>query len=313
MIERKFIQESIKRLRVKDFVEKELEKAGVVNVEIQKTTLATRIGIVAERPGLVIGRKGGSIKSISESLQKNLGIENPQIEVADVSVPNLEPTVMAGYIKRMVERGIKRKRVMQTALSKIMAAGAMGAEIVIDGPVSRGGRSRKERISAGYMKKAGDSVKLIKKTQIQAKLKLGVLGITVKIVPPDVVFPDKIIIKAPEVIVEDVEEETTETPTKVEEKTEEVSAVKDIAEEVKPQEAEKETAKEALKEVAEETIKEAKKEPVKEEKPKAEETKKPEVKETIKEEAKKEEKKAEDKPKETKKVEEKPKEEVKEE
>ena len=84
MIERKFIKESIKRLKTKEYVKKTLEKAGIVDVDIQRTTLNTRIGIVAERPGLVIGRKGSSIKELSEAVEKNLGIENPQVEVADV-------------------------------------------------------------------------------------------------------------------------------------------------------------------------------------------------------------------------------------
>jgi len=140
---------------------------------------------------------------------------------------------------------------MKIALSKVMGAGAMGAEIIVDGTQSKGSRSRKLRESAGYIKKAGDSVKLVKEAKEQAVLKQGVLGITVKIVPPNVVFPDKIIIKKESGLVELAEEITPTPEEKKAAEKEKSTGVKELAEEVKPTKAEKETAKEALKEVTE--------------------------------------------------------------
>lgn len=192
MIERKFIKEAKKRLKATDYIRKELEKAGVVDIDIQRTTIATRIGIVAERPGLVIGRKGKTIKDLSEAIQEELGIENPQLEVADVTSPSLEPRVIARWIKRMLERGMKPKRVTKRALQRVMEAGATGAEIIIKGTPSKGSRGRKERAAGGYLKKAGEVVHEIRKSKDQALLKQGVLGITVRIVPPELIFPDRI-------------------------------------------------------------------------------------------------------------------------
>ena len=255
MIERKFIKESMKRLKTKEFVEKKLEKAGIIDVDIQRTTLSTRIGITAERPGLVIGRKGGGIKDLAEQIEKQIGIENPQIEVTDVSQPNLQPKVITNYIKRALERGNKPKRVAKAAISKIMKSGAMGAEVLIIGTSGKGGRSRKEREFAGYMKKAGDSVKQIRVAKEQAKLKQGALGITVRIVPPDVIFPDKIIIKKASGLKELAEEAIpTQEETKAAEQEKTSKGLEKLAEEVKSTKAEEKTTKEALKIVAEDTI-----------------------------------------------------------
>ena len=255
MIERKFLKEAMKRLKTKEFVEKKLEKAGIINVDIQRTTLSTRIGITAERPGIVIGRKGGGIKDLAEQIEKEIGIENPQIEVTDVAQPNLQPKVITNFIKRALERGNKPKRVAKIALSKIMKAGAMGAEIIIVGTSGKGGRSRKEREFAGYMKKAGDPVKQIRVAKEQAKLKQGALGITVRIVPPDVVFPDKIVIKK-ESGLKEIIEETTPSPeeTKAAEEAKTSKGMEELSEEVKPTKAEEKTTKEALKEVVENIV-----------------------------------------------------------
>ncbi|MEM0372661.1 MAG: 30S ribosomal protein S3 [archaeon] len=260
MIERKFIKESIKRVKAKDYIKKTLEKAGIIDVDIQRTTLNTRIGVVAERPGLVIGRKGGSIKDLSDAMERDLGIENPQIEVADVSRPNLEPAVVARMIKRMIEKGMKPKKVLKAAAFKVMSAGAQGTEIIIDGSPSKGMRSKKDRIQVGYIKKAGDAVKFIREARDQALQKQGIMGITVRIVPPEVVFPDKITLKK-ETIAEIAEEtEPTAGEKKAAESVALESGVAELSEEVKPTPAEKETAAEALKEVAKEAKKSQKKE-----------------------------------------------------
>lgn len=196
MIERTFVDEAIKKLKAKEHIMANLEKAGVVDVNIQRTTLATRISVIAERPGLIIGRKGQTIRELSESVEKILGIENPQIEVVDVPNPALEPAVIAGWIKRALEKGLKPKKVIQRALEKVMSAGALGAEIYVKGKLAgKGAIARKERVAAGYMKKAGDTARKVKKVYTQALLKQGIIGIMVAIAPPDAMFTDKVAVK----------------------------------------------------------------------------------------------------------------------
>jgi small subunit ribosomal protein S3 len=196
MIEKKFIKENTRMIKVEDYVKRELEKAGIIDVDIQRSTLATRIGIIAENPGLIIGRKGKTIQDLTADLQKNLGIENPQIEVSDVQNASLEPKIIGRWIARMLERGLKPKRVIQKAAERVMAAGALGVEIVAKGKLQgKGAQARSERVLKGYVKKSGDPVKLIKKAFEKANMKQGIIGITVKIVPSDVVFPDKIDVK----------------------------------------------------------------------------------------------------------------------
>jgi small subunit ribosomal protein S3 len=193
MIERKFIDNSIKRLKAAEYIKKTFGKAGVSSVDIQRTTLATRIGLTVERPGFIIGRKGKTIKDLSTSVESILGIENPQIEVNDIQKPDLDPSVIARWIASMLERGLKPKRVMHKAVERVMGSGAIGAEIVLTGKIhGKGAKARKERIIAGYIKKAGDSTKLIREYHENAVLKQGIIGVLVRIVPPGVVFPDKV-------------------------------------------------------------------------------------------------------------------------
>jgi small subunit ribosomal protein S3 len=226
VIEKKFIADSIRRVRAKDCIKKELGRAGISEVGIQRTTLATRITVTAENPGLIIGKKGRNIRELSATVEKILGIDNPQIEVNEISDHNLEPTVIARWVGRMIERGLKPKRVIQRALDRIMSSGAMGGEVIIKGKImGKGAKARKARVTAGYLKKAGDSTKYVREAKSRALLKQGIIGITVRIVPNDVVFPDKIDIKKVFKVEEPEEKKAEESKAEKEEKTEEKKKV----------------------------------------------------------------------------------------
>jgi small subunit ribosomal protein S3 len=191
-IERSFIQENIRKFEVKEFLKKELERSGCGEIDIQRTPLGTRVIVYAQRPGLVIGRKGTSIRKLTNILKRKYGIDNPQIEVNELDVPELNPTVMAKSIASAIERGIHFRRAAYTTLRRIMEAGARGAEIEISGKLT-GERAKSVKFVDGYIKHCGDpAILYTKEGQAQAMPKPGVIGVKVKIMPPGVKLPDEI-------------------------------------------------------------------------------------------------------------------------
>lgn len=183
-IERKFIQEQIKKLRVDLYVHKELERVGCGKVEVKRTPLGSRIIIHASKPGLVIGRKGKNIEILTNTLKNRFKIDNPQIEVQEIAKPNLDPEIMVKQLASTLERGIHFRRAAYSMVKQIMGSGALGVEIDISGKVS-GDRRRTEKFKDGYIKYCGETaLKYVKIAKTQAKLKAGVFGIKVKITPP---------------------------------------------------------------------------------------------------------------------------------
>src|SRR2546428_10757416 len=67
--------------------------------------MGTRVTLLAERPGLVIGRKGGAIKSLTEAVERQFKFDNPQIEVQEVGSPALNAQIMAEKLANPLERG----------------------------------------------------------------------------------------------------------------------------------------------------------------------------------------------------------------
>lgn len=206
---RHFITESIKRTEIDEFLQKELERAGYGGVNISKTPLGTHIVVYAMRPGLVIGRGGGTIRELAKTLEEKFKLPNPQISVSEIEIPELNAYVVASRIASALQRGIHYRRAGFWALRQVMDAGALGVEIVISGKL-RTDRARYEKFRDGYLPKSGEpSLKYTRKAEVHVQLKPGILGVKVRIMPPDAEFPDKIqIVEEPSL----EEKETAESP-----------------------------------------------------------------------------------------------------
>jgi small subunit ribosomal protein S3 len=214
-IERHFVQEGVIRSKVEGFLRNELNRAGYSGINIQKTPLSTRVILYVEKPPIVIGKKGKRINTLTRILNEKFGIENPSIDVQKVEKPTLDANIIARRIAVALERGMNRRRIAYTGVRSVMSSGARGVAIILSGKiVGKGGRARTEKYNEGYMKNAGDSVKLVRIGSTQAYLKAGVIGVTVKIVPPDVRFPDQIEVLKPADVQAEVVEETKKKPKK---------------------------------------------------------------------------------------------------
>lgn len=188
-LQKKFIEEEILEYRVMKFLEEELNNNDVASIDIQRTPLLTRITIEVRNPSKLVGRKGTSINKIASRLENELGIKNPQISVVEVKNAFLEPRIVGRRAAKMIELGKKPRAIIHQLLEEIMKNGAVGAEIIIGGAMSRGTRAKSMGAMAGFVPKAGDATKLVKKAHVSAVTKFGVIGIKVKIVPPGTIIP----------------------------------------------------------------------------------------------------------------------------
>jgi len=206
-IVKRFITESIKRTEIDEFLQKKLERAGYGGVNLSKTPLGTHVVIYAMRPGLVIGRGGETIKELATSLEGTFKVTNPQISVSEIEVPEFNAYVVAARVASALQRGVHFRRAGFWALNQVMDAGALGAEIVISGKL-RTERARFEKFRAGYFPRCGEpALRFMKKAEVHVQLKPGIIGVRVKLMPPDAQFPDKI-----QIVQELPPEEKTEEP-----------------------------------------------------------------------------------------------------
>ena len=82
--ERKFVRENTNRILIKEFLCEQIKGAGFGGMSIQRTPMGTRINILVERPGMVIGKGGSKIKELTAAIQDKFNVDNPQIEIEEI-------------------------------------------------------------------------------------------------------------------------------------------------------------------------------------------------------------------------------------
>ena len=228
MIERKFVAQKIKEFQIEEYITQSLENVGHSHTKMVKTPLGEKIIIFSSRPGLIVGRKGQNIKQLTRTLRKRFDLENPQIEISEVENPNLNANIVAEKIVDALEKfgSEKFKSIGHKIMTDVMRAGALGIEIIISGKVPSA-RAKSWRFYSGYLKKCGDVATGVRKSNKQAQLKTGIIGVKVSIMPPDIKLPDDIElietkeVKAEEVKTEQKEEQKKEKPKRRRKKKEE--------------------------------------------------------------------------------------------
>jgi small subunit ribosomal protein S3 len=188
--EQQFIENGLQRSQIDEFFADELGRAGYGGMDVAKTPMGTQIVLKAEKPGMVIGKGGKNIRKVTTELEERFDLDDPQIDVQEVDEPDLNARIVADRLANALERGWYFRKAGHTTIDRIMEAGALGAEIVLSGKVT-GARSRVEKFNRGYIKHNGEPAEsIVDEGQGVAVMKLGTIGVTVKIIPPGAELPD---------------------------------------------------------------------------------------------------------------------------
>ncbi|GGN97286.1 MULTISPECIES: 30S ribosomal protein S3 [Haloarcula] len=188
--EQQFIEDGLQRTQIDEFFAEELGRAGYGGMDVAKTPMGTQIVLKAEKPGMVIGKGGKNIRKITTELEDRFDLDDPQIDVQEVEEPDLNARIVADRLGNALERGWYFRKAGHTTIDRIMEAGAKGAEIVLSGKVT-GARSRVEKFNRGYIKHNGEPAEDIVDSGVGvAVMKLGTIGVRVKIIPPNAELPD---------------------------------------------------------------------------------------------------------------------------
>jgi small subunit ribosomal protein S3 len=188
--ELEFIEQGLQRSQIDEFFADELARAGYGGMELAPTPMGMQIVLKAEKPGMVIGKGGKNIRKITTQLEERFDLEDPQIDVQEVDEPDLNAQIVADRLANALERGWYFRKAGHTTIDRIMESGALGAEIVLSGKVT-GNRGRVEKFNRGYIKHNGEPAEeIVDHGKGVSVMKLGTIGVNVKIIPPNAELPD---------------------------------------------------------------------------------------------------------------------------
>ena len=119
-------------LRIRQFVERDAQRAGISRIEIERFPNQVSVTIWTARPGIVIGRKGASVKLMRKTLEDMTG-KRVAVDVQEVEQPELDAKLVAENVVSQLERRISHSRAMKRAVQSAMRAGAQGIKVMCKG------------------------------------------------------------------------------------------------------------------------------------------------------------------------------------
>ena len=195
MEEKKVVELKKEEFTLREYIKNYLGKGKISKVKIEYTPVGEKIIISTSKPGLVIGRGGEKINGLTKIIKSKFKLENPHIEIDEIKEPEFDARIIADEIALALENSgpLKFKVIAYRTLQRIINAGALGIEIRLNGKLP-GARAKSWRFAQGYLKKVGETAKVVDRAKAIAQTKPGVVGVKVSIFSPYAKLYDKIVI-----------------------------------------------------------------------------------------------------------------------
>lgn len=138
----------IEDFAVRRLIAKELPRAGISKVEIERFPNQLQVMIHTSKPGIVIGRKGATVKELRSKIRDLTG-KSVRLDVEEIVLADLDAQLVAENIASQLNRRISHSRAMKRAVMQAMRQGAEGIRIECGGRLSGAEMARTEKIWDG--------------------------------------------------------------------------------------------------------------------------------------------------------------------
>src|SRR5450432_4554550 len=143
---REFLVEDIK---IREYLRKQLERAAVSRIEIERTRDRLRVDVYTARPGIVIGRRGAEAERLRAGLLKITGNPRIHFNIQEIKQPELDAALIAQGVADQLAGRVSFRRAMKRALQTTMKAGALGIKVQCGGRLGGAEMSRSESYREG--------------------------------------------------------------------------------------------------------------------------------------------------------------------
>ena len=147
--EREYQHYLIEDLRIREYLNRELERAAVSRVEIERTRDRLRIDVHTARPGIVIGRRGAEADRLRTKLAEITKNPKVQLNIQEIKQPELDAALMAQGIADQLAGRVSFRRAMKRTVQTVQKAGALGVRVQCSGRLGGAEMSRRESYREG--------------------------------------------------------------------------------------------------------------------------------------------------------------------
>lgn len=127
-----YIDQLQQDIEIRNLVRKTSERAGVSQIEIERYPGKIRTIVNTAKPGILIGRKGESVKELRKGLEDLTG-KKIDLEIREIKNPDTDALLIAENIASQIKRRISYRRAMKRAIQQAIRQGAEGVKIQVAG------------------------------------------------------------------------------------------------------------------------------------------------------------------------------------
>jgi small subunit ribosomal protein S3 len=120
---------------IRNLVHKDAEKAGVSRIEVERFPGKVKVVVHTAKPGILIGRKGESVKKVRQDLEALTG-KKIDLEIKEIKSPDVDAFLVSQNLAGQIERRVSYRRAMKRALQQAMRQGALGIKVEVQGRLS---------------------------------------------------------------------------------------------------------------------------------------------------------------------------------
>lgn len=120
---------------IRNMIHKDAEKAGVSQVEVERYPGKVKVVVHTAKPGILIGRKGETVKVIRQNLEALTG-KKIDLEIKEIKAPDTDAWLIAVNIAGQIQRRVSYRRAMKRAIQQAQRQGAQGIRIQVAGRLS---------------------------------------------------------------------------------------------------------------------------------------------------------------------------------
>jgi small subunit ribosomal protein S3 len=121
--------------KLRELIREEAARAGVSRIEIERFPGKVKVVVHTAKPGILIGRKGESVKKMRQSLEALVG-KKIDLEIKEIKSPDLDAYLVSENIAEQLERRISYQRAMKRAIQQCTRQGGLGIRVEVSGRLS---------------------------------------------------------------------------------------------------------------------------------------------------------------------------------
>lgn len=118
--------------KIRKLIDKQLRKASLSKIEIERFGTDIVVNIFAARPGMIIGHGGASIENLRKQI-KVLIKKDIKVNIVEIQNPETNAAVIANQVVEQIEKRLPFRRAVKGAMGAALRGKIDGIKIIVSG------------------------------------------------------------------------------------------------------------------------------------------------------------------------------------